>query len=125
MRALFVAATLVSVCLAQIPWFGAKPSFVPSLRLSGIGTDRAGITDAVLERRTQLMVESQTFGILRDPRALEGAERVTGPKLKRLFESASRTSGLPASFIAAIAYLESFGEAKAESPAGPKGMMQI
>jgi hypothetical protein len=125
MRAILLAAALASLGVAQLPWFGSKPSFVPTIRLSGIGIDRTGITDAVLERRTQLMIESQTFGILRDPRALDGAERVTSPKLKKLFENASRTSGLPASFIAAIAYLESFGEAKAESPAGPKGMMQI
>ena len=32
---------------------------------------------------------------------------------------------MPASLIEAIAYLESWGDAKAESPAGPKGIMQI
>jgi hypothetical protein len=42
-----------------------------------------------------------------------------------LFKQAERQSGVPATLIEAIAYLESWGEAKAESPAGPKGIMQI
>ena len=32
---------------------------------------------------------------------------------------------MPAELIEAIAYLESWGDATAESPAGPKGIMQI
>jgi hypothetical protein len=125
MRGLFATAALAPLFVAQIGWFSKPDEFEPRNRLSGIGVDRGQLTDAVLERRTQLMIETQTFGILRDPRALAGAERVTSPKLKRIFEAASRRSGLPASFIAAVAYLESWGEAHAVSPAGPKGIMQF
>jgi soluble lytic murein transglycosylase-like protein len=71
------------------------------------------------------MIESQTFAILRDPESLAGAQRITSPKLKRIFEKASSESGLPASYISAIAYLESWGLSNAESYAGPKGIMQI
>jgi hypothetical protein len=125
MRVVFLAAALTPLLFAQFNLFGRKPSFVPSNRLSGIGVDRPGISDTLLARRTELMIDTQTFGILRDPRSLEGAQRVTSPKLKKVFESAARSSGLPASFLAAIAYLESWGMANAESPAGPRGIMQF
>ena len=125
MNAVVIAGTLIPLLLAQFPFFGRKPSFAPSNRLAGIGVDRPEISDLVLERRTQLMIESQTFAILRDPEALAGAQRITGPKLKRVFDDASRTSGLPASYISAVAYLESWGLPNAESYAGPKGIMQI
>jgi hypothetical protein len=99
--------------------------FAPTHRLSGLGVDRQDMTAAVLEARTDRMIQSHTFGILRDSRALEGAARITSPALQRIFEDASRDSGLPAAALAAIAYLESFGDPKAESPAGPKGIMQF
>lgn len=105
--------------------FNRNDSFSPRNRLVGIGVDRDSISDQALRRRAELMIESQTFSILRDPQALEGAERINGPRLKKIFEEASRRSGLPASFISAIAYLESWGVANAQSPAGPKGIMQI
>jgi hypothetical protein len=87
--------------------------------------DRETISDLVLEKRTELMIQNQTFGILRDPQAVPGAERVNGPRLQRIFAKASGESGLPASLIAAVAYLESWGEADAQSWAGPKGIMQF
>ena len=71
------------------------------------------------------MVQSQTFVIMREPQAKPGAERITGPRLTKIFQRAAATSGLPASLISAIAYLESWGESNAESPAGPKGIMQF
>jgi hypothetical protein len=107
----------------QLGWLLRSNSFIPSTTLSGLGVSRKNISDAVLAKRTELMIESQTFGIMRDPQALAGAERIL--KQKKLFESAAAQSGLPAQFIAAIAFLESWGIAKAESWAGPKGMMQI
>jgi hypothetical protein len=125
MRVVIVAAVLAPSLFGQFNWFASKPSFTPLNRLAGIGVERPQISDVLLARRTELMIESQTFGILRDPRSLDGAQRVTSPRLKRIFESAARKSGLPASFLAAIAYLESWGIANAESPAGPKGIMQF
>ncbi|MBC8165561.1 MAG: transglycosylase SLT domain-containing protein, partial [Bryobacteraceae bacterium] len=124
MRLVF-AASLAPVLFAQLGWLSNRDHFVPANTLSGVGAGRTEISDAVLKRRTELMIESQTFGILRDPRSLAGAQRITSPKLKKIFDDASRRSGLPSSFIAAIAFLESFGVATAESPAGPKGIMQI
>ena len=99
--------------------------FTPQHRLSGIGVDRAEITPEVLDARTGRMIQSQTFTIMREPQATAGAERITGPKLTPIFKRASTSSGLPASLISAIAYLESWGDARAESPAGPKGIMQF
>jgi Transglycosylase SLT domain len=100
--------------------------FIPMHRLSGIGVDRDGLSQDLLEARTDLMVQSQTFIIMREPEAVPGARRITTDRtLQSLFENAAARSGLRASLIEAIAYLESWGEAKAESPAGPKGIMQI
>jgi len=71
------------------------------------------------------MIQSQTFVIMREPQATAGAQRITGPRLTPIFRRAATSSGLPASLISAIAYLESWGDARAESPAGPKGIMQF
>lgn len=99
--------------------------FSPAHRLSGIGIDRDQISDEVLARRTDLMIQSQTFSIMRDPQALAGAKRIMSPKLQQVFKAASERSGMPASLISAVAYLESWGDANAESPAGPRGIMQV
>jgi hypothetical protein len=104
----------------------ARPDFfTPEHRLSGVGVDRAEMTPRVLDDRTERMIESETFAILREPQATAGAERITGPRLTRIFEGAAVSSGLPASLISAVAYLESWGDANAVSPAGPKGIMQF
>ena len=104
----------------------ARPEyFTPNHRLAGIGVDRAEISSAVLESRTDRMIQSQTFAIMRELQASAGAARITGPQLSRTFQRAASSSHLPASLIAAIAYLESWGEAKAISPAGPQGIMQF
>jgi hypothetical protein len=123
MRTVLLAALLLPVLSAQFGWLFRRDQFTPANTLSGVGVSRKSMSDAVLARRTELMIESQTFAIMRDPEALVGAERIT--KQKKLFDQASAASGLPSEFIAAIAFLESWGNPKAESPAGPKGMMQI
>jgi hypothetical protein len=63
---------------------------------------------------------------MRETLAVTGARHTTtDPKLQSLFHSAAERNGLPETILEAIAYLESWGDAKAESPAGPKGIMQI
>jgi hypothetical protein len=100
--------------------------FEPHHRVSGIGIERDDISRDLLDVRTERMIESQTFSILRDPQAIPGAKRITGnAKLQALFQSAGARSGMPPSLIEAIAYLESWGDPRAESPSGPKGIMQI
>lgn len=99
--------------------------FEPSARLSGIGVDREGLSELLLAARAEAMVESQTFSIMRDARAMDGARRITAPGLQAIFRKASERSGLPASLIEAMAFLESWGDPRAESPTGPRGIMQI
>ncbi|HYL39136.1 MAG TPA: transglycosylase SLT domain-containing protein [Bryobacteraceae bacterium] len=115
--------------LAAVAWSGALLAapdyFAPQHRLPGIGVDRAEITPAVLDQRISRMVQSQTFAIMREPEAIAGADRVTSPRLAKIFRRAAEASGLSASLIAAVAYLESWGDAAAVSPAGPKGIMQF
>jgi hypothetical protein len=110
---------LLSVSLAP------AEQFEPQHRLTALGVARGEMTDELLARREKLMIDAQTFGILRDPRALEGAQRITSPKLQKIFKDAEKRSGLPASLIAAVAYLESWGVSNAQSPTGPRGVMQI
>jgi hypothetical protein len=104
----------------------AADYFTPTHRLGGIGVARDDVSEEVVEARTDLMTDSQTFSILREPMALAGAKRITSDKkLQQIFQEAAQRSGLPASLLEAISYLESWGDAKAESPAGPRGIMQI
>jgi Transglycosylase SLT domain len=99
--------------------------FVPAHRLAGIGAGRQELSETALAERTEAMIQSQTFSIMREPQALAGARRIYGSGLQRLFRNAARRSGFPAATLQAIAYLESWGNPKAESPAGPRGIMQI
>src|SRR5438270_2021821 len=118
--------TSVFTALVCTPLLLARPEyFTPEHRLSGIGVDRTEISPTVLATRTARMIQGQTFAIMRDPRATSGAERITGALLAKLFRSASARTGMPASVIAAMAYLESWGQPEAVSPAGPKGIMQF
>ncbi|MGA2591633.1 MAG: transglycosylase SLT domain-containing protein [Bryobacteraceae bacterium] len=119
------AAMAVVLGAALTAWPVEPAYFVPSHRLPGIGAGRQELTEETLARRTEAMVQSQTFSIMREPQALAGARRIWGDDLQRLFQDAERKSGFPAAVLQAIAYLESWGNAKAESPAGPRGIMQI
>src|ERR1700684_562789 len=114
--------------LSLVPLGQAGPSglFTPEHRVSGIGVERDDISSDLLDVRTDRMIQSQTFAILRDPQALNGARRMaTNAKLQALFKAAGQRSGFPPALIEAISYLESWGDPKAESPSGPKGIMQI
>jgi len=105
--------------------FATLEYFTPQHQLSGIGAGRAAMTPELLRARTDRMIQSQTFTIMREPNAAIGAERITGPRLSPIFRRAAAESGWPASLIEAIAYLESWGDAQATSPAGPRGIMQF
>jgi hypothetical protein len=99
--------------------------FVPSHRVPGIGMGREELTDEALVWRTDAMIQSQTFSIMREPQAVQGAERIHNSGLQKIFHDAEKHSGFPASVLQAIAYLESWGMPNAASPAGPRGIMQI
>src|ERR1700674_5262616 len=71
--------------------------FAPSHRLSGIGITRDDLSEELIDVRTDLMIQSQTFPTRRDPQAVPGAERITkNAKLQSVFRSAAGASGLPA-----------------------------
>lgn len=125
MRLAVLALVFTGSLHAQFGFLHRDKYFQPIHRISGIGAERKDASDAVLEKRTELMTDSQTFSIMRDSHALEGAQRITSPKLKKIFDAAAKESGLPANLIAAVAYLESWGDATAQSSAGPKGIMQF
>lgn len=119
-------AALVLVSLAPFGLSESREYFEPQHRLSGIGASRDDLSDELVDARANLMIESQTFGIMREAMAVAGAKRITADKkLQLLFRTAAAKSGLPASLLEAIAYLESWGDATATSPAGPRGIMQV
>ena len=119
-------AALFLLSLAPLGQAESPGYFIPAHRVSGIGIARDDISADLLAARTDLMIQSQTFGIMREALAVPGAKRITGdPKLQAIFRSAAERSHMPASLIEAIAYLESWGDPKAESVTGPKGIMQI
>lgn len=119
--AALIFLSAMPLCLA-----GSPDYFVPEHRVSGIGIARDDLSDDLLEVRTDLMIQSQTFAIMRDPQAVIGARRITtDSKLQFLFHSAAASASLPETTLEAIAYLESWGDAKAQSVAGPRGIMQI
>ena len=112
---------IAPLCQAAAPDY-----FSPTRQLPGVGVSRDDLSDELLQARADLMIQSQTFSIMREPMAVPGAKRITTDrKLQALFRQASQRSGVPASEIEAIAYLESWGDAKAASPSGPRGIMQI
>jgi Transglycosylase SLT domain len=125
LRGLILFLAGLTLLFGQITFTTNHEIFEPAHRLSGIGVDRNEVSDAVITKRTELMIESQTFSVMRDPRALAGAQRITGPGLQMIFASAAKQSGLTPGLIAAVAFLESFGDPKAQSPAGPRGIMQF
>ena len=117
---------LLLLCLAPRVPDAPPANFSPAHRIIGIGADRDDLSAEQIDLRAARMIESQTFAIMREPEALIGAYRITAdPKLRKLFQSASRHSGFPASLLEAVAWLESWGNPLAESPSGPKGIMQI
>jgi hypothetical protein len=123
LRRLIVLAT--AYCLTA-NFLSARPEyFVPQHRLSGIGVDRAEMNAALLDERTDRMIQAQTFAIMRDPHVVAGATKIMSPQLRALFRKASDQSNIPASLIAAVAYLESAGDSNAVSSTGPKGIMQF
>jgi hypothetical protein len=103
----------------------AAEYFTPQHQLSGIGAGRSEMTPELRAARTDRMIQSQTFAIMREPQAVAGAERITGARLAPIFRRAADASGWPVSLISAVAYLESWGDAQATSPAGPRGIMQF
>lgn len=118
-------------CVALLALFSgsllvaALEYFTPQHQLSGIGAGRSTLTPDLLAARTERMIQSQTFTIMREPQATLGAERITGARLGPIFRRAAEESGWPVSLISAVAYLESWGDAQAVSPAGPRGIMQF
>lgn len=118
--AVLLLAGIVPLCQASPEYF------TPAHTLAGIGVSRDDLSDELIKARTDLMIDSQTFVILREPEAISGARHITSDKnLQYLFRLASRQTGVPADLLEAIAYLESWGNPKAQSPAGPRGIMQI
>lgn len=121
-----VTGTLATLALcSSTALFAAFEYFTPQHQLSGIGAGRATMTPELLRARTDRMIQSQTFTIMREPNSTLGAERITGPRLSPIFRRAAAESGWPASLLEAIAYLESGGDTQAVSPAGPRGLMQF
>ena len=118
--------SLVSLVFAFRGRAGSPEYFSPSHRISGVGVDRSELSRDTLQVRTDLMIQAQTFALMRESESINGARRITGAKLQAIIQSAARSSGFPAEMLEGILYVESFGDPKVpDSPAGPRGIMQI
>src|ERR1039458_1356186 len=84
--------------LSLVSWgqAGSPAYFFPSHRVSGVGVDRDDLSPDVLRARTDHMIQSQTFGIMREQEAVNGAKRVTDSKLQAVIRAAAQSSGFPA-----------------------------
>ncbi len=120
-----VAVLAVGLAAAHAAVGTGPDYFVPSRLVPGIGAGRRELTGDMLALRTEAMIQTQTFTIMREPQAAPGAGRINSPRLQRIFRDAEKHTGFPAAVLGAMAYLESWGVANAESPAGPRGIMQI
>ena len=87
----FAAVFLLS--LAPLGQAGSPEYFVPAHRVSGIGVARDDISEELLALRTDRMIQTQTFSIMREQEAVAGARRITTTaKLQSLFRDAERHS---------------------------------
>ena len=87
------AAYLLVIALLPPGHAAAPDRFAPTHRLMGIGIGRDDMSQDLIDTRTDLMIQSQTFSIMREAQALAGAKRITGPKLQSLFKTAAAASG--------------------------------
>src|SRR5947207_12265420 len=88
----FAALFVLSLALSQA---GSPDYFVPAHRVSGIGVARDDISEDLLAVRTDRMIQTQTFSIMREPEAVSGAHRITtNAKLQSLFREAERQTGV-------------------------------
>src|SRR3954449_10202833 len=109
LRAGMKFAALFVLSLAPLGQAGSSDYFVPAHRVSGIGVARDDISEDLLAVRTDRMIQTQTFSIMREPQSVAGARRITtSASLQSLFREAQRKTGVPATLIEAIAYLESW-----------------
>ena len=83
------AIGLPSVLLSGSVLVAAVEYFTPQHQLLGIGAGRAAMTPEVLAARTDRMIQSQTFTIMREPNSGLGAERITGARLAPIFRRAA------------------------------------
>ena len=61
------AVCLLLLLLAPAGYAATPDRFAPSNRLSGVGASRDDMSDDLLDTRTDLMIQSQTFAIMREP----------------------------------------------------------
>ena len=94
-------------------------------RIVGVGKDREKLTPQLLEARMRLLQDAQEFWLLRHPKA-EGAP-ARCMKYWPLFESGSTsvTPRIDPFLLASVAFVESYCEADAQSPTGPRGLGQF
>src|SRR6202050_5274204 len=104
-RTLATVLVTLGVALAARPMQPVPEEyFIPTHLLAGIGAGGQELTEETLAQRTEAMMQSQTFIIMRDPQALAGAQRITSSGLQRLFRDAERKSGFAAVTLEALAH---------------------
>lgn len=89
-----------------------------------VGDDRVTMTAKQLKDRENAMIVAQTFVILRRPAMVNSADNVLADYWEYIVKAGAAYNIDPWT-IAAILWLESQGNPNAESPTGPRGVMQF
>jgi|GEM_PF-5833894 len=97
----------------------------PLDRIQGLGKDRENLTPQQLTDRMDRLMQASEFWLLRRNLALEAPGRIFYPANWAMFQAAGAEYGADPYMIAALAFVESYGNPTARSPTGPLGIMQF
>ncbi len=102
------------------------PYFAPKHMMPGIGLGREGMSDDVLEKRTEAKIKWAIFLFLRDPTVVQGIKDcISNRQIQSILTKGSRESGFPRDDSEAMMVLESVCRWNAASGTGAEGIMQI
>ncbi len=102
------------------------PYFVPKHMMAGIGVGREGMSEEVLNQRTEAKIKWAIFLFLRDPTVVQGIKDcLSNRPLQNILTKGARVSGFPRDDSEAMMVLESVCRWNAASGTGAQGIMQI
>jgi hypothetical protein len=119
MKKMLVRVMLLSITTATTVSAGVLEPF------SGLGSDRSSLTLEQVEERSERLQASTTYSLLRFPEALRAPARILNPGTWRIIERAARQYDLDPMLLAAMIFIESYGDPLAKSPTGPAGIAQL
>jgi len=93
--------------------------------IKGLGKDRETLTPELIASRSDLLETNLNFYLLRFPAAAQAPSRILEPKLWAIIDRAAEANNLDPMVLAAMIFIESYGDPLAKSPTGPAGIAQM